>query len=465
MFKDKKIIIASILGIMGITLISIFFIPEVISNLEKNKLDNEIIEIFNLLDSKTLSKKILEEKLTTKIFNFNNTNLENDVEEYLKTIINISYGIKDIDDDKVFNNVLNINDNDVNNSLEYLKITIDKLNEYKEIINSLLLENKDYINKDKLEKYLKNVEEKINIIELYNEVLNYINNNKEYINIENELIFLKKSKYLEYKDIVSKLENKKVNIMDYKLAVDNEVPIISPSNVDLFVGYSSSLNNYIKCIDEIDGEVECKISGQYDLGVVGTYNVMVEARDSSSNYIRKNIEVNIREKVNGPYYTEIIRNHNTIIVYGLDENNQYKNIVKVFPCSTGRGGRTPTGTFYTTKGSPWGPLMGGVWGQYYTVITTKILFHSVPYYSMSKSNLEWEEYNKLGEVASAGCVRLTVRDAKWLYDNCPSGMRVRIYDGDLPDGVTKPETIKIDPSSQFKGWDPTDPDPNNPWNL
>ncbi|MFR5209625.1 MAG: L,D-transpeptidase family protein [Clostridia bacterium] len=28
-------------------------------------------------------------------------------------------------------------------------------------------------------------------------------------------------------------------------------------------------------------------------------------------------------------------------------------------------------------------------------------------------------FNKLGEQASQGCVRLAVSDAKWVYDNCP----------------------------------------------
>ena len=63
-----------------------------------------------------------------------------------------------------------------------------------------------------------------------------------------------------------------------------------------------------------------------------------------------------------------------------------------------------------------------------------------------------------------GCVRLTVRDAKWIYDNCPNGTMIKIYDGDLPSGVSKPAAQKIDENDPRKGWDPTDPDPANPWN-
>ena len=148
---------------------------------------------------------------------------------------------------------------------------------------------------------------------------------------------------------------------------------------------------------------------------------------------------------------------------GLDENKEYNKIVKVFTVSVGRNGKTPTGTFKTTKGYPWGALIKNVWGQYSTRITGSYLFHSVPYYTKNKGDLEWQEYNKLGTAASAGCVRMTVRDVKWIYDNIENGTTVKIYDGSLPSGVTKPSVPKIDGNSPNRGWDPTDPDPNNPW--
>ena len=62
-----------------------------------------------------------------------------------------------------------------------------------------------------------------------------------------------------------------------------------------------------------------------------------------------------------------------------------------------------------------------------------------------------------------GCVRLAVRDAKWIYNNCSSGATVNIYNGNLPPGVYKPAAIKIDGNNPNRGWDPTDPDQNNPW--
>ena len=58
---------------------------------------------------------------------------------------------------------------------------------------------------------------------------------------------------------------------------------------------------------------------------------------------------------------------------------------------------------------------------------------------------------------------MKVSDVKWIYDNCPIGTTVKVYDGNLPDGVTKPSAQKLPADSPNKGWDPTDPDKNNPW--
>ena len=83
--------------------------------------------------------------------------------------------------------------------------------------------------------------------------------------------------------------------------------------------------------------------------------------------------------------------------------------------------------------------------------------------ALKKSALCTEKYNKLGQQASMGCVRLTVEDAKWIADNCPSGTTVEIYEDDDPGPLGKPEAAHIDTDSPNKGWDPTDPDVANPW--
>lgn len=161
------------------------------------------------------------------------------------------------------------------------------------------------------------------------------------------------------------------------------------------------------------------------------------------------------------YIIHVIRNQCVLIVYEKDNAGEPGRIVNVFACSPGLYEWTITGRYTATSREKWLGLMGGVAGHYATLIWGDFLFHSVPYYGADNSALKTEEYNKLGEKASAGCIRLAVHDAKWIYDNCLSGTTVRLFDSDtLP--VEKPVPIRIHPDSPNAGWDPTDPHPYNP---
>lgn len=164
-----------------------------------------------------------------------------------------------------------------------------------------------------------------------------------------------------------------------------------------------------------------------------------------------------------PYYICINRKQNCITIYTLDGQGEYTVPYKAMICSTGLYNATPRGIFQISTKYRWRELYGGVYGQYATRIHGGVLFHSVPYYKKSESALCTDKYNKLGQQASMGCVRLTVEDAKWIAENCPAGTTVEIYDDDEPGPLGKPESLKIDTDSPNKGWDPTDPAENNPW--
>lgn len=163
-----------------------------------------------------------------------------------------------------------------------------------------------------------------------------------------------------------------------------------------------------------------------------------------------------------PYLIAVNRQTQTVTVYEKDEAGNYTKPYKSMICSTGT--HTPVGEFNTTDQYEWRALEGNVYGQYATRITGHILFHSVPYVKQDKGTLESEEYNKLGTPASLGCVRLCIADCKWIYDECPSGTPVVLYDGDTDtDPLGTPDFEPMDVTSPNAGWDPTDPDPNNPW--
>ena len=168
------------------------------------------------------------------------------------------------------------------------------------------------------------------------------------------------------------------------------------------------------------------------------------------------------EKKELPYYVTVNLTDNIVTVYEQDEAGEYNIPVKAFLCSVGED--TPEGTFQTMVKYDWRYLFGDVWGQYATRITGHYLFHSVPYFEKDKSTLEYEEYNKLGTTASMGCIRLTVKDAKWIYDKCPVGTTVKMYRGEVEEPLQHAPVQKLNVNdAERRGWDPTDPDPENPW--
>ncbi len=154
---------------------------------------------------------------------------------------------------------------------------------------------------------------------------------------------------------------------------------------------------------------------------------------------------------------------NVVTIYKKDSKGNYNTPVKAMICSIGDA--TPEkGVYKMSDKYTWRLLQGDVYGQYAYRITGHILFHSVPYKKQSKSSLEWWEYDKLGTDASLGCIRLTVEDAKWIYDNCPKGTQVEFYYSSDPGPLGKPTAKKISSySEELKKWDPTDPDSKNPW--
>lgn len=165
----------------------------------------------------------------------------------------------------------------------------------------------------------------------------------------------------------------------------------------------------------------------------------------------------------GKYYIKVNTQANTVTIYVKDENGNYTIPVKAMVCSTGYA--TPKNSKYQTKGKwTWGLMIGGVYTQWETHITGDILFHSVPYLRRYDYNsLEYWAYDQLGTTCSAGCVRLTVADSKWIYDNCAVGTTVEFYASSNPGPLGKPSAMKISGDIERRGWDPTDPHEGNPW--
>lgn len=114
-------------------------------------------------------------------------------------------------------------------------------------------------------------------------------------------------------------------------------------------------------------------------------------------------------------------NH-TAIFYGSKGNWELE---KFWICTTGHVTQpTVKGTFKVgSKGLHFGEAKGYTcW--YYTQFYGNYLFHSVLYQPYSKTSIK---DGRLGIKASAGCVRLEIENAEWLYDNIPRGTKVVVY--------------------------------------
>ena len=166
-----------------------------------------------------------------------------------------------------------------------------------------------------------------------------------------------------------------------------------------------------------------------------------------------------------PYCILVNRAQNTVTVYGVGTDGRYSIPVRAMVCSAGSSGHsTPLGSFSTSDRYEWRNMVDGTWGQYATRFNRSILFHSVCYKKTDPASLITEEYNVLGGFASLGCIRLQVADAKWIYDNCPKGTRVTVFDGDQPGPLGKPAPLVSSITGEkANGWDPTDPRVENPW--
>ena len=123
----------------------------------------------------------------------------------------------------------------------------------------------------------------------------------------------------------------------------------------------------------------------------------------------------------------------------------YTTLYKSFLCSSGTKSNPSTPGTYVLSGRKARWCYFNKWGgskaQYWTKIDEEIAFHSVIYSEYDEMTLRTSSLNNLGTRQSHGCIRLTVADAKWIYDNCGEGTVVVIRE-DCPDDPELVAAIK-----------------------
>lgn len=167
------------------------------------------------------------------------------------------------------------------------------------------------------------------------------------------------------------------------------------------------------------------------------------------------------------YKIVVNRTKNFVTVYQKDEAGQYKMPIKIMACSTAKDvASTPLGRFKLEQKKEWRENKDKTFSQYVSKITDFVWFIGGIYKTESAGDLITTSYNLLGEPGAAGndCIMLSVADAKWIYDNCKEGTSIEILVKD--DGgsmLGEPSTMDIPENHKNAKWDPTDPNPRNPW--
>lgn len=149
-----------------------------------------------------------------------------------------------------------------------------------------------------------------------------------------------------------------------------------------------------------------------------------------------------------PFAMTVDVNNQVTTVYARDENGEYTVPVRRMICSTGtKANPSDVGDWILNgRHAKWCefPKWGNSYARYWTRINSNIAFHSVIYTAVDLDAMKTSSYKALGSRASHGCIRLTVEDAKWVYENIGAGTVVSIRE-DLPSDPELRDALKLPP--------------------
>lgn len=226
-----------------------------------------------------------------------------------------------------------------------------------------------------------------------------------------------------------------------------------------------------------------------DMGKNGWYYEKYNGKTYKFYYINNEKQIDLTNIINlqesnssntNRLYIELNRAAGTVTIYLYNEETKKYDIpIKTCAVSVGRDVGTVAGTGGLHEHSSYTPIgtysicTNGtsvkysmkpmhepddsiVYARWASHIVGNVYFHAIAVSTDSHYALPSYRYNLLGSPASAGCIRMTVADAKWIYDYASTGTTVKIVKGDSskPGPLGKPPIIKTTGSINY---DPTDP--------
>lgn len=158
-------------------------------------------------------------------------------------------------------------------------------------------------------------------------------------------------------------------------------------------------------------------------------NATTTSKDSKMN------PINWKKSSEKKDYPDLTKYPNAYLKVSISKQRVYvmngNKVLYTMYASTGsKDSPTPTGTFQiqAERGEFFYNASSKEGAKYWVSFKDHgiYLFHTVP--TDKNGNFIEEEANQLGkEAKSHGCVRLSVPDAKWIYDKVPEGMKVEIH--------------------------------------
>lgn len=210
----------------------------------------------------------------------------------------------------------------------------------------------------------------------------------------------------------------KLNKFGYKLTTDGKFGASTDFAVRNFQQKVNILSDGIAGQETLNRLDSTPVQDPYIFKPLKNKNTSSQAISSTSSY-----ETFINSKdcpSNTDYF--IYTNLSQHVVYVFTGSNHNWKLINSFSCSSGKSS-TPTIKGHFTLGTRGSSFTtdNGLVCKWYTQISGNYLFHSILY---DKNGNVVD--SRLGENISHGCIRLATSNAKYLYDNIPSGTAIWI---------------------------------------
>ena len=161
------------------------------------------------------------------------------------------------------------------------------------------------------------------------------------------------------------------------------------------------------------------------------------------------------------YRIDIDLTNQICTVYGVYSNKSTKALMSEFISSAKKGSTTPTGNFKITSASGGrkaklrtAKLSGGTYAEFLIRFHGGKCMHTVPWKKRTTTGKVYKNhFNKLGTKASSGCVRMPWKLAHYIYERCPIGTPVRVFNGKAgayPMGKPKKYTATANQDPTYK---------------